>query len=167
VAKNNILWVFDVDGVLCDNTKAAVAAGPEPDRARDKEQYSRWLETVMKDFDKHPPVGPIFLLLRRLYLDAYTPAVLLTARNEEHREKTMEWLKRQFPSSPLPRLLMRPKDNLWKSARLKEEMIKDLVGVYEAGSVVVIDDDERDELREVCQRNGWIFMKPFLPRKAM
>lgn len=161
---SRVLYVWDIDGCLADNTKAAKLAGPEPDRTKEPEAYRAWVKVVMKDFEQFPPVPPLFILLRRLYTDSYTPCVVLTARNEQHRPLTEEWLKKQFPSTWMPRLIMRPKENRWPSAKLKESIIKDLVVQYQATDVVWVDDDERAEMQPIASANGWVFLKTFLPK---
>lgn len=158
---SKLLYVFDLDNTLSNGTKRAKLAGAEPNRKTEREAYDVWLSKVMTDFHQDPHIPELMLLVHRLYTDAYTPAVILTARNEEHREETQEWLNRFFKVPPM--LLMRPRHNVQPSGLLKEGIIKDLKARHDASHVTVIDDDERGDLQEVCKKNGWLFLKVCLP----
>lgn len=156
------LFIFDLDNCLSNGMRREKLAGPEPDRKREKEQHDAWLNVVMQNFEADKAVPELALLLRRLYLDAYTPSFIVTARNEEHRDATERWLKRLF--NPMPILIMRPRFNVAPSALWKESIIRELIGRTGGSNVCVIDDDTRNELAPICSKNGWVFLKAILPK---
>ena len=160
-SKGQTLWVFDLDNTLSDGMRRFKAAGQEPNRDTQRDQYDVWLKKVMTNIHEDGPVSPMMLMFHRLYTDAFTPTIILTARNEQHRDETNEWLKRHFKI--MPHLFMRPKSNFWPSGRLKESLIKDLLVRFECKDAVVVDDDPLEDLKPLCSKNGWLFLKVCLP----
>lgn len=154
-----MLLVIDIDGTIADGTARFAAAGPEPSRD-DVEKYKEWVRKVNTGIEKDKPVPGMQSLLRAVSNGAawadVTP-VYLTGREEALRNPTEIWLnKHKFPSF---KLFMRPQGSWASNAELKEFAIRLLASANKYQEVVVIDDDEKGAIEEMCKRHGWTFQK--------
>lgn len=157
------LWVFDIDMTIADGTRRHANAGPEPDRKRDVDAHQAWVRTVMTNTELDQPVPELMLMLRRMVADnKYTPTILVTARNNNLREETTWWLKNVAQIGIMPPLYMRGSTDFRKAGDIKREIIKQAAANCEATSVIVVDDDERNELPSICAEEGWVFLKAFI-----
>ena len=155
---NKTLFILDLDGTIADATRRLAIAGLEPSRTNAK-VYQAWVDAV-QDYDslsKDPLVKGMHSLCWALASAANHPVLYLTAREEKWREVTASWLTKN--SLPGFELIMRPDGNLSNTGELKEKFIKIAMFQHGAREVVVIDDDPRGELADVCKQNGWTFLK--------
>ena len=160
---SKVLWVFDIDMTLADGTRRHAKAGPEPDRKRDMDAHNEWIRTVMTNTVEDPPVPELMVMARRMISDnVFTPTILVTARNNNLRMETVDWLKRVAQIGIMPPLHMRGSTDYRRSGDIKREVIKQAAANCEATSVVVVDDDERDELPQICREEGWLFLKAYI-----
>jgi hypothetical protein len=145
------IFVLDIDGTIADGRRRFIAAGQEPDREKEPEAYERWKAAVNAGIEHDVPV-PGMLDFVRAVADQ---AVYMTARGSSLRAPTREWLKRHgFPDLLV---IMRAEEDYRPSAKFKEWAIERLL-TSDHEHVVVVDDDQRGELRDVCKRRGWTFL---------
>lgn len=149
-------FFIDLDGTVTNAKRRFEAAGKEPAR-HDKEAYLTWLAKVQnaESLAADEVVNGMQSLLWAL--KGYgTEVYFLTSREEQWREVTEKWLKRNDFNGI--KLYMRPNDNWQDSGTLKEGMIDMLTQQY-PGKVLVIDDDPTGDLQKVCQKRGWTLLK--------
>lgn len=159
------VFAVDLDGTVLDNRDRLTKAGPEPDR-NDLPALFKWLDVLMdRETMPHDKQVPgMRALAWALYVSLYNTfgekVIYLTARNENLRDLTEQWLKNNgFPNFELH---MRGKDDVQADFSLK----RDLIRSFNAQNVVVIDDDPSGNLERVCREEGWTMLKAVscLPR---
>lgn len=154
----NVLLIIDIDGTISNGKDRFTAAGPEPSRS-DREVYQAWVGRVQ---DKHSlladePVPGMSELIYGFIEGGFNDAVYLTSREYKWAGVTMEWLaKNNFPSLEL---VMRGETDYRESADFKEDKIKRLLKSYQCETAVVLDDDEKGTIEDMCKRNRYTFLK--------
>jgi hypothetical protein len=154
----NTLFVIDIDQCISDASRRLVEAGPEPDRSKDVSGYNTWLSLVQneKSILEDKAVPGMKELVSSLPI---RQCIYLTARGETYLKVTTQWLRdNKFPRFEL---IMRPQGNTDRSDTFKAKMIRIAKAHYGYDNVVVIDDDQRDELRTVCYLEGYTFLKAY------
>jgi hypothetical protein len=151
------LFVLDIDGTLADATRRMQKAGPEPKREGNLDAYNEWLSKVQNHISlmNDKPVDGMVCFANALH--KYGPTIYLTAREETYRETTRYWL--DLHGFPMADLVMRPPGNLEESGPLKEKIIRMALPTYNCTAAVVVDDDGRGDIEQVCKKNGWAFLK--------
>lgn len=155
---SHTLVVIDLDGTIVDAKKRFQLAGPEPDRRADVEAYDKWLGRVQSTalLSQDSPIKGMHALLWALQQSPCT-CLYLTARGEEFREVTGNWLTEH--GFPALELIMRQDDNKLSSVDFKEKMIKLAKWNTRATNVVVIDD--LPEIIDMVLVNGWTPLQAF------
>lgn len=149
------LFVFDIDMTLANGARRKRYAGAEPNREKDPAAYNIWRDKINQNLDADEPVPGMVEMVRAME-ESGNSVVYVTARGSNLRSETREWLKRHgFPDCML---WMRAETDLRPSAKFKEHIISKL-RTSEHEATVVVDDDERGELEEVCKRRGWTFLR--------
>lgn len=155
------LLAVDLDGTIAHAGDRFSLAGPEPSRL-DPDIYRAWVDRVQNHEtllnDKLVP-GMQWLLWSLEYGQNLQrmKVIYLTAREEKWRGVTEQWLAKH--KLPKFELIMRPDDNEDESGVFKEKMINLAIAAYGCDEVVVLDDDQRGDIHEVCLANGWTFFK--------
>lgn len=149
------VFVVDIDDTISDGSRRTQLAGHEPDRVKDVQGYNAWRDRINEGLEHDRPVSGMRDLVHAL-VDAGHHVAYVTARGSELREVTREWLRQHgFPDEML---YMRAAADFRPSAAYKEFVITKLL-TSEHEDVVVIDDDPRGELVDVCRRRGWTFLR--------
>lgn len=148
------LFVVDIDATIADASRRYLEAGPEPKRSN-KDEYSAWVNRVQnaESLKADPPLPGMRDLVTALA--EHSPVVYLTAREEQWREVTMDWLvKHEFPIVPLH--MRQPND--WSSSGVfKAKLIDEWKDGY--SSLVVIDDDPGGDIEAECRARGIMLLK--------
>jgi hypothetical protein len=150
-----MLVIVDIDDTISDGSRRTLAAGHEPDRRKDTGAYNAWRDKINTGLELDAPVTAMRELVTAL-VEAGHHVAYVTARGSELREVTRGWL-RQF-GFPDEMLYMRAATDFRPSAEYKEFVVSKLL-TSDLEDVLVIDDDPRGELAEVCRRRGWTFLK--------
>jgi uncharacterized HAD superfamily protein len=147
------LFVYDLDGNVCDAEWRTTLAGPEPSKDNRK-RYKQWLKRVQskKMLMKDLPVRGMLELVKATKKNA----IYLTSRSETFRTVSAKWLKKhKFPGL---KLYMRGKNDWKSSGKFKESVILSIIKQKKI-NVVIFDDDPRGDIFEAAKRNGWTFLK--------
>jgi predicted secreted acid phosphatase len=150
------LFAVDIDGTIVDASARFAAAGKEPSRSN-KAKYTEWLLRVQnaESLASDKPVPGMLELLWGLANNPHARVVYLTAREEQWREVTTEWLARQgFPMMPI---VMRQQDDWRSSGEYKAAAIDEWANHYK--SIVVIDDDPNGDIERECAARRVSFLK--------
>lgn len=151
------LFVFDIDGTLANGQRRFEEAGAEPSRD-DRPAYLKWVSDVQNEKSlaaDEVVSGMVEFVLATSVLG--TDSIYLTSREEQWRPVTARWLiAKGFPTLPL---ILRPSNNWADGAEFKEIAIKTYLATNRCDSVVVVDDDEKGTIEEMCKRNEWTFLK--------
>ena len=156
------LYAIDIDGTIANAVHRHALAGPEPKGKKTSKEYKKWIKTIMDHelMAQDKPVPGMLEMIEALHQEGHI-VVYITSREECHRDVTERWLDDHGFLESARALLMRPQSNLAADFELKEAEIDALVAEYRPDAVVVIDDDLRGTLVEVCKKNGWTFLKAF------
>lgn len=156
------LCIVDIDDCITDGTRRAERAGPEPDRYLNPGGYEEWRNIINEGLEDDAPIVAMRNLVTAVAAAPATRLVYLTARGEELQQITRLWLiYHRFPPGMLE---MRTENDWRKSADYKAGTIEKLKREFkDTDSVLVIDDDKRDELRPICAQRGWMFLKAYIP----
>lgn len=151
------LFILDIDGTLAHAGRRIDKAGPEPTR-HIKETYDAWVTRINAGMGNDSPVPGMRDLCTLLSRDAgFGYLVYLTSREDKYFSDTAQWL---FDHGfPMEQLIMRPEGNIQEGAVFKERVINLAKYQYKADAVVVVDDDGRGEIEEMCSKNGFTFLK--------
>lgn len=151
------LLIVDLDGTVADWTERHQKAGPEPTRD-DKKRYFKWLlsiqnpETLSQDL----PVPQMRELLYQ-FTGTYE-IVYLTARDEQYREVSKQWLEgNSFPSGEI---LMRSPSDYRSSEEYKGDKIADLQRLFKPNLIMTLDDDPTGKCAAVYKKLGVLHLKP-------
>jgi len=158
-------FIIDIDGTLCEYKRRMEVAGPEPERGTP--QHWEWLDKIQlpEDLIKDNPIPGMkelvwaistFCALKHGLME-HREVVYLTARNENLRQATNDWL--QIHGFPELNLFMRPEHETVENHELKRSIIRAF-----RGTKVIIDDDPSGKLADVCLQEGWTFLKPITSR---
>lgn len=146
------LFVVDIDGTIANGRRRFIFAGDEPNRETEPGAYEQWKLRVNSGIEHDEPVPGMLDLVKAVQ----DRAVYMTARGSSLRAPTREWLRKHgFPDLLC---IMRAEEDVRPSAKFKEWAIQKLM-TSDHESIVVVDDDERGELEEVCKRRGWTFLR--------
>lgn len=154
----SVLFVIDIDGTIADAGRRFAEAGPEPSRDN-KLVYDAWVRAVQspESLSSDKPVPGMLALCRALGYYPFDHVVYLTSREERWRLVTEEWLTtHKFPRLAL---IMRGNGNYLEGGEFKESTIDTLMQTKNASDIVVIDDDGRGDIEDMCKRRGWTFLK--------
>lgn len=157
---NTMLVMVDIDGCIVDARARYKKAGPEPKGSKTSAAYNKWVKTVMshKMLVNDAPVPGMLDILGALHAEGHAIAYV-TSREEIHREITKAWLMQHGFWQLGDDLLMRPIGNLLPDHELKEMAIETLKDLYRPDGVVVMDDDLRGGMAEMCKRKGFTMLK--------
>lgn len=151
-----MLCVIDIDDCISDGRRRAQLAGAEPNRQLDVAAYSRWCSTINRGIEHDVPVAGMCTFVQALASSAYAQVIYVTARGEDLRGLTEDWLK--LHGFPRIQLFMRPRGDVRTSAAYKESVIsKQATADHEP--VIVVDDDVAGAMAHVCRRRGWTLLK--------
>lgn len=108
------LWIFDIDGTLANNEhRIGFLKGTTKD----------W-KSFFKDQSKDEPYAPVMHMLKVLR-DQGDRCIIITGRDEEHREESMTWLYNHYGPYPTEDLLMRPLGEKEDDDTLKLKILND------------------------------------------
>lgn len=153
-----MIGLVDIDGTCADWTDRAKRAGNCPEK-RTRANMQDWLDrlqnaaTLMSD----RPILPVRAILKGLAKQRGIKLIYLTGRDEEWRDVTVRWLKRNgFPKGEL---LMR--DSVDKSTpfRCKSKHIKQLQKDYPGEAFFTLDDDHRGDCQKMYKNRGILHLK--------
>lgn len=152
------LFIIDIDGTLAHAGRRFREAGPEPDR-NDGRLYEEWVRRVQSEesLSADEPVIGMKSLLHGLGCSNECIPVYLTSREEVWRKTTRSWLDRH--RFPYFKLIMRSVGNYSEGGVFKENSIDILCQENHVSTVVVLDDDGKGDIEDMCKRRGWTFLK--------
>ena len=111
--------ILDVDGTLCDVSTAL----------HHIKQHPKDWDSFHSASAECPPHQLAIEYAEKKYREGYT-LLVVTARMQQHRETTMEWLKRHL-KHPFYGPFMRPQDNYAPDYEIKREIFAHLSVVYD------------------------------------
>lgn len=153
-----MILLCDIDGTLADFTTRAHDAGVEPDRAY-PEEHEAWCKKVQDTarLAKDPVVPGMKYLIQQLARQC--KIVYCTARDEEHMEVTLMWLKNnQFPNGPL---VMRKSNDKRSASEYKESVLKEIKSEKPNTQIIAIDDCGGDPHMSLMFRaHGVLHLQP-------
>ncbi len=130
--------VFDIDGTVADDRERRHLISEATDPVARYVLYHESMET-----DPLINADLVFVARQKCYKIAFT-----TSRPERYYQRTVDWLRKHFPTIPMIRLMMRGAGDFRPSPLVKLDMVNELA--EEAGIAVVYDDrkDVCDALRD-------------------
>jgi len=138
---NRSIYVFDMDGTICDSThrhhylQSVDADGNIVPRRGGKDWDSFF--TAQKDDVLYPPIAGIMeALLSNLKI-----VIVLTARPESQRSESVRWLKEW--SVPYHALFMRPEGNRTDDNDLKPKQLHTYLGTHVSRVATIFEDRRR------------------------
>lgn len=147
-----LLVLIDIDGTCADpGDRFSSVPIPEPANRTNPEyvEYLKQVQTREKMLQDKPIYG------MQKFVESLPHAVYLTARDEEHRKTTMDWLRmHNFPHLDL---YMRESSDTQPSPQFKEGIIKTILAFGHHQNVIMVDDE--DGMLAICERNNWTFLQ--------
>lgn len=160
------LYLFvDIDGTCTDGSgndrfvKHTLPEGVTEDRSN--VVYLNHIKNITNPADiiKDRPIPEMRSLLSALaHSFEKVNIVYLTSRDVDLQDVSVQWFRDNgFPYAPI---LMRMENDEQPYHLYKEQVVKTIVGENVSwAQVILIDDDPRDGLVDVCKRNKWLLLK--------
>jgi uncharacterized HAD superfamily protein len=140
-----IIIICDIDGTVCDST----ARIDEITNKYNLENIGRWTEDHINEFTrpeyiKNDKVIPGAEILPELARIMKAKLMFLTGRNEQARDSTRLWLKRELKVFDSVPLIMRTKHDMSDPSDCKIEIFKNTVlKMFPDSHFIFFDDDEK------------------------
>ena len=133
--------IFDVDGTLMDiETRRKWLEGPTPN-------WTKFMDP--KEMETDTPNQHVMEVAECMH-DAGHEIVIVSARNERHREVTEHQLKQNFGEF-WSHMFLRPDDSFEPDNQFKQRVLKELISADWKPDMVF---DDRDQVVEMWRANG-------------
>jgi FMN phosphatase YigB (HAD superfamily) len=153
---------FDIDCTLADARWRLME--PEPVREQPPEsraRYDAWLARCLAadKLVRDPAVPAMRRLAFILMQHGSTDVYFLTARNENMRTVTTQWLRQHDLFRGNARLIMNPIDNPLPVWEYKVQAIEQVARLKKPEMVLMVDDSGDARLHAGCAARGWTYLQ--------